>query len=178
MDSKVQKILDKFIKKTNINKINRKKEKTKKKNETNKSIQMIDGLMRSKSKNISYYAIEWLEFLRSTTGDNILHSVNGGEVVVEDPELKTSSGKFKKYYLDGFCQETNTIFEFYGSFTHGHIKTEKDKKNKLLLYKNKNTMERENRLRELGYNVISIWSNDWINSEERLQFLILQGLSA
>lgn len=131
-----------------------------------------DSLSRSTSKNYSYYAIEWLEYIMYSTGENILHAKNGGEVYITDPEVKTKkTKKFKKYYFDGFCKETNTVYEFLGDFTHGRIKTIKDATNKLLSKKNEETFNRINRLKELGYKVIHMWSGIWTNSMERQNFV-------
>ena len=38
----------------------------------------------------------------------IRHAVNGGEKEIVDSELG------KVYHVDGFCKETNTVYEFYG----------------------------------------------------------------
>lgn len=37
----------------------------------------------------------------------IKHALNGGEITID------------KYKIDGFCKETNTCFEFHGSYFHG-----------------------------------------------------------
>ena len=44
-------------------------------------------------------------------GANIKHALNGCEkkLTIDD----------KTYKVDGFCKETNTIYEFYGCFWHG-----------------------------------------------------------
>ena len=74
----------------------------------------------------------------------------------------------KIYYCDGFCKDTNTIYEFYGDFFHGNpnIYNNEDinkltKKSFGELYDK--TIERENVLKNQGYNLISIWENDYKN---------------
>lgn len=68
--------------------------------------------------------------------------------------------------VDAFDPNTNTVYEFYGDYWHGNPKVfDLDKQNtstkktyrELWL----NTMERERLIKEAGYNIISIWENDW-----------------
>ncbi len=74
---------------------------------------------------------------------------------------------FNKWYVvDAFDPNTNTIYEFYGDYWHGNpkiyhpYKVNKQKKKTFgKLYKI--TVEKENNLKKLGYNVISIWESDW-----------------
>lgn len=89
----------------------------------------------------------------------IQHAGNVGEKV-----LKINS---KIYKLDGFCEETNTIYEFYGDFWHGNpdIYNKKDinplcKISYGALYNT--TMKREKILRDKGYNIVTIWENEYI----------------
>lgn len=64
-------------------------------------------------------------------------------------------------------QYSNTIYEFYGDYWHGnpniynpkHI-NRNNKKSFGILYSE--TIYRENTLKSMGYNVISIWENDFI----------------
>ena len=64
----------------------------------------------AKTDNFSKMSIIWLNYM--SNGDNIKHALNGGE-------KKLTIGN-KTYKVDGFCEETNTIYEFYGCFWHGH----------------------------------------------------------
>lgn len=72
----------------------------------------------------------------------------------------------KRINVDGFDSRTNTIYEFYGDYWHGNPK--KFNANDI----NQNigitfgelylrTIERENALKQLGYNIVSIWECDW-----------------
>ena len=72
----------------------------------------------------------------------------------------------KKFYVDGFCEKTNTIFEFYGCFWHGCKKCYKEeilnpisRKTMKDLY-NK-TISRETIIREKGYNIEIIWECEY-----------------
>ena len=51
----------------------------------------------------------WLNYVSS--GVNIQHALNGGE--------KKLTIDNKTYKVDGFCEKTNTVYEFYGCFWHG-----------------------------------------------------------
>jgi len=86
----------------------------------------------------------------------IHHARNGGEFRIP----KTN------YKADGYCEEINTIYEFHGTFWHGHpdyYKSEDvnpiSKKNYGELYRD--TIERENLIKYLGYNLVVIWEHEW-----------------
>lgn len=81
---------------------------------------------------------------------------------------KTITINNKKYRVDAFVPETNTIYEFYGDFWHGNPKVYKNeeinkrsKKSFGELYRL--TMMREDIYREAKFNVISIWELDYKN---------------
>ncbi len=70
---------------------------------------------------------------------------------------------------DAYDPATNTIYEFYGDFWHGNPKVypaaELNSSVKQTfgdLYKS--TLEREEMLKEAGYNVISTWESDFVSS--------------
>lgn len=53
--------------------------------------------------NTSKSAVQWLEFISHKEGIQIQHSANGyGEK------------KFGGIFVDGYCAETNTVFQFQG----------------------------------------------------------------
>ncbi|MFZ4795968.1 MAG: zinc-ribbon domain-containing protein [Bacteroidia bacterium] len=72
----------------------------------------------------------------------------------------------KKYQVDAYVEETNTIYEFYGDFWHGNPKIYNPEKNN---YKNKKkfkelyykTIKRENEITKAGYKIITIWENEF-----------------
>ena len=89
---------------------------------------------------------------------NIQHADNIGE--------KQIILNGKKYKLDGYCEQTNTIYEFYGDLWHGNpSKFKKDDINPVnketygKLYDN--TIKRETELKNAGFNVITIWESDY-----------------
>jgi hypothetical protein len=108
--------------------------------------------------------IQWLKYL--SVHQNIQHAKNGGEFRIP----KT------RYAADGYNKETNTIFEFNGSFYHGD--------SRYYYHKNinpvtkttfghllKKTIKKELKLRNLGYNYKSIWDMDWIRGVEAVKKL-------
>jgi len=69
--------------------------------------------------------------------------------------------------VDGYCHETKTVYEFHGDFWHGNPSLfDPNDINKVTgttfdqLYQN--TIHRENKIRELGYNLIVKWQTDFI----------------
>ena len=75
--------------------------------------------------------------------------------------------KIEKYFVDGYDHITNTIYEFNGDFWHGNpSKYKEDDINpisgKSFGYLLKKTIEKEDRLKELGYNLVSIWESEYI----------------
>jgi len=69
-------------------------------------------------------------------------------------------------HVDGFDNESNTIYEFYGDYWHGNpSKYNSSDVNKSVkktfgeLYKE--TIEREYLFKESGYNIVSIWESDF-----------------
>lgn len=74
-----------------------------------------------------------------------------------------------KFKVDGYHAPSKTIFEFYGDYWHGNpAKYESDVMNQHTkctmgeLYRK--TMDREQFLKDQGYQVVSIWENEWICS--------------
>ncbi|GBN02207.1 hypothetical protein AVEN_15137-1 [Araneus ventricosus] len=58
--------------------------------------------------NFSKDEVVWLMYLENTMGIEICHALNRrGERNIGDA------------YVDGFCEESNTVFQFYGCFFHG-----------------------------------------------------------
>lgn len=68
--------------------------------------------------------------------------------------------------VDGYCYETNTIYEYHGSFWHGDPRRfPQDKlhptvKNKTYGDLYMKTIARDQRIRDLGYNLVTKWESD------------------
>jgi hypothetical protein len=106
----------------------------------------------------SLICIKWLNEISEKENINIQHADNIGE--------KQIILNGKKYKLDGYCEQTNTIYEFYGDLWHGNpSKFKKDDINPVnketygKLYDN--TIKRETELKNAGFNVITIWESDY-----------------
>ena len=96
-------------------------------------------------------SIHWLETVAQREGIKILHAENSyGETRIEN------------YKVDGFCEEINTAFEYDGCYHHGHGCS--DKTNDPVKWAK--TMERKEHLRQLGFNVRSITSCEWLRDPE------------
>lgn len=110
------------------------------------------------NKGYSTKAINWLSDIAKSTGLNIRHALNGGEFRIPGT----------KFYADGFCEDTNTIYEFYGDAFHGNPEmfhaTDNchpfDKRIKAGTLFTK-TKQREQLLVGLGYNIVTIWETDY-----------------
>ena len=105
----------------------------------------------------SYKCISWLESIQEQGGIHIQHALNGGEFNIPGTRLKA----------DGFCSETNTIYEFHGDYWHGNPELydseEINEVNGLTmgeLYQQ--TINREEKIRLMGYNLIVMWEYDYI----------------
>ena len=84
--------------------------------------------------------------------------------------------KNTKWKADGYCKETNTIFEYHGDFWHGNPKIYKtddmnnvSKRTMGTLYKR--TINREQKIKELGYNLEVMWESDWNKINKSISIL-------
>lgn len=113
--------------------------------------------------NQSEVALQWLYFQDHQRGGmgRGCHVGSGGEIQVLTPG--------ESYYVDGFDQETNTVFEFYGYFYHGCprcFKTCRDVKRNCHKDRTVNevydaTLKKASMLRLAGYEVIEKWECDF-----------------
>jgi len=106
----------------------------------------------------SQKAISWLDSIMNTEGIFIQHAENDGEYSIPGT----------KYKADGYCEANNTIYEFYGDKFHGNLKLFNeneqchpfsDESAGSLYIK---TMKREQIIKKLGYNLITIWEHDFV----------------
>jgi hypothetical protein len=104
--------------------------------------------------------LQWLNYIQISRNIIIQHA-------------ETDNGEFKipntRFLADGFCKETNTIYEFHGDFWHGNpILFNKNDINSITkttfgeLYEK--TQKKKYKIQELGYNYIEIWEYDWRRS--------------
>ena len=97
-------------------------------------------------------SIMWLNYI--SNGNNIKHALNAGE-----KELTIGN---KTYKVDGFCEEPNTVYEFYGCFWHGcpncykpNIINSKNQKDMSTL--NDLTVEKRDTIKKAGYSHVSTY---------------------
>ena len=118
------------------------------------------------NKPFSKSSIEWIEFISYQTKSKILHSANGGEKQIFDDELG------KVYYVDGFDENENIVYLFYGCLYHAcplcfdsnskhPFCTELEMRD---VYQK--TIDREKRLQDMGYIVKTIWKHDYKKLKE------------
>jgi hypothetical protein len=99
--------------------------------------------------------IKWLDFMSIYYSISIQHAMNSLEYCIPNT----------KYKADGYCEETNTIYEYHGDLWHGNPK--KFKKDDVSYFGVKygelynNTIKRENEIKSLGYNLVVMWEYDW-----------------
>ena len=94
------------------------------------------------------------EFIQKT---RLIHAENIGEYKITGT----------RYKADGFCKETNTIYEFYGDIWHGNLNLF-NKSEMCHPFNNKTadelfnkTLNREQEIKKLGFNIVTIWENQW-----------------
>jgi len=110
--------------------------------------------------NYSKICIEWLETIMKNENIFIQHGNNGGEITIKSNK--------KLFKFDGYCKETNTVYEFMGDFYHGNPKLYNqndinpvNKKTFGELYSE--TLKRLELIKNEGYNIITIWESDYKN---------------
>lgn len=93
----------------------------------------------------------------------IQHALNGGEFRIPGT----------KYRVDGFCEDTNTVYEFHGTVYHGDPQvfepTERCHPWSTLCASelHANTVERENTIKSKGYNLVVMWERNWDNIQSK-----------
>ena len=119
----------------------------------------------AKTDNYSKMSIMWLNYM--SNGVNIQHALNGGE------KKLTIDGK--TYKVDGFCEKTNTVYEFYGCYWHGcpkcyrpNVVNTKSQKDMGTL--NDQTIEKRENIKSSGYNHVSIYECQLNKNEGFQQF--------
>ena len=108
--------------------------------------------------NYSRVCINWLNNIMINDRIFIQHAENLGEkkIIIDG----------KIYKCDGYCEETNTIYEFYGDIWHGNPNKYNKYDFNILSKKTfgelyQETINRENILKENGYNLITIWESEF-----------------
>ena len=102
---------------------------------------------------ISFAALQWLAHLEETKGITIQHARRGGEKRIGDKNIP----------VDGFCKETNIIYQMHGCYWHGCIKCFPEDRDVKVEgkwsydKKYKKTQETTEYLKSFGYEVVEKW---------------------
>ena len=127
---------------------------------SNKTIAIIPEY--AKTDNFRKISIMWMNYV--SNGANIQHALNGGEkkLTIDD----------KTYMVDG-CEETNTVYEFYGCFWHGCpncYKSINTKSQKDMGSLNDQTIEKRDTIKNAGYNHVSTYECQLAKNKEFQKF--------
>jgi G:T-mismatch repair DNA endonuclease (very short patch repair protein) len=95
---------------------------------------------------------------------DIQHAENGGEYKVENIKA------------DGFCRETGEIYEYHGDFWHGNPARYNPQSMNVMVKKTfgelyQKTIEREQRIIDLGFKLVTIWETEWLNLNKFVKIL-------
>ena len=128
----------------------------------NNEISVVKDIINSET--YSKISIAWLDWISERDGVYIKHALNGGEKTLP----------FGK--VDGFCQETNTVYEFQGCFWHGCEKCFSNDtintKNQLdMLTLRKRTQNKNVKIRNNGFNLVEVYECDLKENKEFQNFL-------
>ena len=102
----------------------------------------------------------WLELIANIENKHIRHKYNNHEYRVGQHSLP----------VDGYCKETNTVYQFHGCIFHGHnchLTNNSDTNpinEKSYVELNKDTKEKEQYIKSLGYNLVTIYECQWLNT--------------
>lgn len=113
------------------------------------------GCQKCGHRNYSKSSILYLNFISKLKNIKIQHGENSMEYKIPNTRFKA----------DGYCFETNTIYEFHGTIYHGDPRCCNSADNNYFgknygdLYQK--TLEREQLIRDLGYNLVIMWEHDW-----------------
>tara|TARA_R110000824_G_scaffold222785_3_gene410568 strand:+ start:2157 stop:4322 length:2166 start_codon:yes stop_codon:yes gene_type:complete len=107
----------------------------------------------------SLKAIAWLKRIEREQGLTLEHAER-------NQEFRIDLGNGNYYLADGYCKENNTIYEFNGDFWHGNpAKYESEdinpKNGKTFGELYMKTVVKENVLKSMGFNVVSIWETEF-----------------
>jgi hypothetical protein len=132
----------------------------------NNHISGLQGCPKCQTRKLhSRTSIIWLNFMIKYYNINIEHAENSKEYSIPTT----------RYRADGFCKETNTIYEFHGDLWHGNPK--KYNPNNISFFGTtygelyKRTIKRETTIKELGYNLVVMWEGDWNNINHSISIL-------
>tara|TARA_B100001996_G_scaffold27295_1_gene20949 strand:+ start:141 stop:2144 length:2004 start_codon:yes stop_codon:yes gene_type:complete len=121
-------------------------------------------LNKFKFKGYSVGEIRWLRLIMVRDNIHISHAMNDGQYLIPGTS----------FHADGYCKNTNTIYEYLGDYYHGNPnKYPANKWNKTTMCTmgelHQKNIDREETIKNLGYKVITIWEEDWENYQKMLK---------
>lgn len=110
----------------------------------------------SKNNKFSKKALAWLKYTAKVGNIEIQHAQHYGEYRIPGT----------RYRCDGYAPSTNTVYEFYGDYWHGNPTTTDAASYNIHLSKTfgelyQKTIDREDQIRKLGFNLVSMWESDY-----------------
>ena len=108
--------------------------------------------------NYSYKSLEWITYLEKLNDITIQSAYRGKEKVITINDFSSK--------VDGYDEQSNTIYQFHGCYYHGCQKcfnandTNKDG-SKLMIDMFNKTNHMTTILKNAGYNVVEIWEHDY-----------------
>ena len=121
----------------------------------------------SSSKGFSKDQILWLEWRMVRDNCFIQHKLNGGEYQI------------KNYPVDGFCKETQIVYEYNGDFWHGNPMKYNILKKDCVNRRNQisygelynDTIVKKHFIINEGYHYISIWESEWLHIKKCIKII-------
>jgi hypothetical protein len=126
----------------------------------NKHLCGEEGCHKCQKRGCSKKQLAWISYLEETTeGGTIHHKMNGGEFRIPGT----------RYHADGWRPDTHTVYEFHGTLWHGHPSHPdyiEDEPHPVISKKTwgqvyQNTLKKEQKIRELGFNLVVMWEHVW-----------------
>ena len=96
----------------------------------------------------------WLAWMEFSSNCAIETELNGGERRLGRHNLP----------VDGFCEQTNTVYQFHGCFWHGHScspESSGDLRGRTADQRLRETVAKQEYLESLGYALVVVWECDW-----------------
>ena len=121
----------------------------------NKHLSGEEGCHKCQTQGCSKKQLAWLKSI----SDAIQHKLNGGEFRIPGT----------RYHVDGWRPDINTVYEFHGTMWHGHPShPEYDEDAVHPVVKDKtwgqvyqDTLKKEQKIRDLGFNLVVMWEHEW-----------------
>ena len=120
----------------------------------------------------SIKSIKWLKYVSIQNNIDIKHACHGGE-----QSIKLSTGKIIK--VDGYHQDSNTVYQFHGCYYHGCPKcydnfTVNEKNTIHMHILHENTLRIEDLIKSLGYNLVTMWEHEFDRNKDMKSIKLLE----